>query len=78
MKFLVLFFILFLLSCSKTCDNQQKPGCQEVPPTDEPCLAYFTRWFYNSDSNTCEEIGYGGCSAYGFGSKAECEECQCD
>ncbi len=75
---LIIIASLFVLGCSKTCDNQEKPGCQDTPPTDELCLAYFTRWFYNSDSNSCEEIGYGGCNEWGFDNRQECEACRCE
>lgn len=67
---------IVLFGCSKD-DVAMDPVCLQKPPTDEMCEAYFTRWFYNAETNTCAEIGYGGCSQVGFATKAECEECDC-
>lgn len=79
MKYLFLSLMIFslLLSCSKDCENSD-PTCTEVPPTNEACAAYFTRWFYNESKNTCEQLSYSGCSAWGFSTKQECEACECN
>ncbi|MEN8249563.1 MAG: BPTI/Kunitz domain-containing protein [Bacteroidota bacterium] len=52
--------------------------CYDTPPTDEMCTAYFERWFYNESTNSCEKIGYSGCSQYGFETQEECEKCRRD
>jgi len=58
------------------CENAPE-GCTEVPPVGELCDGYFMRWFYNSTSNACEEIGYSGCGDHGFYTLEECEACVC-
>lgn len=82
MKFILLFSLPLLTifySCEQNtdCDNKDA-ACYEYPPTDELCQAYFTRWFFNEETNSCEQIGYSGCSAYGFETKEECEDCGCE
>ena len=72
----LLLFTLGFSGCSKNCDPQLAT-CSEIPPTDEACLAFFQKWFYNKGSNKCEEIGYSGCSDKGFSTQQECEECRC-
>jgi hypothetical protein len=52
--------------------------CQEASATNEACHGYIQRWFYNTESNACNSIGYSGCSQYGFATQAECEACLCD
>ena len=69
---------LSLASCDKDCNNSEQAKCLETPPIDEACLAYFQTWFYNKSSNSCEQIGYSGCSPKGFPTKAECEACKCN
>lgn len=80
------YFILSLLamisfaSCEKNeskTDNGKNvaAACADVPPTNEACLAQFNRWFYNSNSNTCELVSYSGCSEKGFETQAECVKC---
>ncbi len=64
-----------LLACDK-CDAPTG-ACAESAPTDEVCQAYFQRWFYQEGSNSCEQISYSGCEAYGFATKEECESCKC-
>lgn len=70
---IVLFFVL--LSCNKDC-GVSAAACTDSPP-QEDCSAYFERWFYNSGKNKCEKIAYSGCSARGFETKNECQECKC-
>jgi hypothetical protein len=69
---------LSLASCDKDCNNSEQAKCLETPPTDEACLAYFQTWFYNKNTNSCEQIGYSGCSPKGFPTKEECEACKCN
>ena len=66
-----------LFSCTKECESTN-PICKESPPTTEICLAVFERWFYNEETNSCEQKSYSGCSEYGFETKVECEECECN
>lgn len=83
-SFLVVAFGLNFAACIKcdkpaACDPTQKaPACKDVVPTDEMCAAYFTRWFYNSESDNCQQIGYSGCSQKGFATRQECEACKCE
>jgi len=72
------FFTLSMISCKDdSCENID-PTCQEIAPTDEACLAFFERWFYDSSTSTCEKIGYSGCEQYGFETKEACETCECN
>jgi hypothetical protein len=66
---------LILLSCNRDCGVNAAACADAVPQED--CMAYFTRWFYNSKENKCEKISYSGCSAKGFATKDECQECKC-
>ena len=79
MKTPIYFFLLaiFFFACSDNCDPVLNT-CTDIPPTNEACLAYFERWFYNSETNECEQMGYSGCSEWGFESEEACQECQCD
>ena len=76
--FLLFFALITAIGCTEDCTDETPATCQDVPPTDEACLAYFQRWFYNAESNACDSIGYSGCSQYGFATRVECEACQCD
>ena len=69
--------VLLVTSCDEDCENFNHPSCTEVAPTDEPCLAYFERWFYDEATQGCTEIAYSGCSSKGFTTQAECEDCDC-
>ena len=69
--------IVFFSNCSENC-VEENVLCSHTPPTDELCGAYFERWFYNSEENSCEQIGYSGCNEWGFDSLEACEECDCD
>jgi len=51
--------------------------CNETPPTNEICAAYFSMWFYDQSTSACKQIGYSGCSKKGFNTKDECESCKC-
>lgn len=83
MKNSILLFIstlslVFLISCSKDCAPSNSNICGESAPTNEMCQAYFQRWFYNPESNQCEQISYSGCSQRGFATENECSECICN
>ena len=56
-------------------EEEYSASCSDTVPTDELCLAYFERWFYDDATQTCTEIGYSGCEEYGFSTQAECEDC---
>ncbi|OJV51917.1 MAG: hypothetical protein BGO31_09040 [Bacteroidetes bacterium 43-16] len=59
-------------ACNKRVCNDPTGPCGDTPPTGEACTAYFETWFYNSNNNTCEMIGYSGCGPKGFATEAEC------
>lgn len=73
---LLMIFMIGSFNCSKDCETTNTI-CSEVPPTNELCQAFFTRWFYNKNDNKCEQIGYSGCTQKGFDTEQECEECEC-
>jgi hypothetical protein len=74
---LTLLIACCLFSCSKkkVIKAPANAVCSEKPPTNEACAAAFSRWFYNSGSNSCQLINYSGCSQVGFATKAECDAC---
>lgn len=83
MKYLTLLCFIFTLSfvaCDEgECHVDNPPAaCADVPITDENCLAYFERWFYNQGTNTCSKIGYSACNQVGFETEAECLSCVCN
>ncbi len=65
---------LFLSHCvcsifADRCSQPKAPG---------PCVSYMTRWFYNTESGSCETFVYGGCEGNRnkFLTQQECEgEC---
>ncbi len=71
---LLLLSSLSLMACQKDCDTR-RPACKDVPPANELCTAFFSRWFYNAQSDQCQLIGYSGCSQKGFATQKECEGC---
>ncbi|XP_013413857.1 putative Kunitz-type serine protease inhibitor [Lingula anatina] len=57
---------------------QPKPLCVDVcrePKVVGHCRGYYTKYYFNSESNTCEEFIYGGCGGNGnnFGSLQDCQ-----
>ena len=64
-------------ACDAPCDIEREETCFDAAPTDELCLAYFERWFYNEADDACEMIAYSGCSQWGFASEEECKGCKC-
>lgn len=79
MKYTAVFILLVctaFLSCNKDCEVN-KPACNETPPEGQTCMAYFERWFYDQDTESCTFKSYSGCSESGFASKEECRECEC-
>lgn len=71
----ILLFSLYagLTNCKKQCPSNA--ACYDTVPTNESCLAHFSRWFYNKKNNKCEFVNYSGCSEKGFATQKECEEC---
>ncbi len=48
------------------------------PKAPGPCVSYMTRWFYNTETGSCETFVYGGCEGNRnkFLTQEECEgEC---
>jgi hypothetical protein len=76
------FFLIAGLSvsfaqCNSNCEVNN-PTCNELPPTNEMCQAYFERWFYNKNTGNCSLQSYSGCGEYGFATQQECEACECN
>lgn len=63
-------------SCTKKCSTATG-ACNDTVPTNEACQAYFQRWFFNPQTNSCELKAYSGCSQKGFATEQECNECKC-
>lgn len=74
--FLLILFAGVFGSCNKDCSSANS-ACKDAPPQGAVCQAAFQRWFYNERSNRCEQISYSGCSALGFSTRDECEQCKC-
>jgi hypothetical protein len=70
--------LISISSCKKDCTNSQQTKCSATPDTGTTCAAYFESWFYNQGTNTCELMGYSGCSPIGFETKEACETCDCN
>lgn len=52
--------------------------CHESPRKNgTTCMARFTSWFFDKETNECYEASYSGCSQKGFKTKEECEACKC-
>ncbi|XP_067122223.1 papilin-like [Centruroides vittatus] len=66
--------------CQDTCQVfSAEVDCSSAPETG-PCLAYFRRYFYDRNSQTCKEFVYGGCQGNGNNYKTEkdcLEACAC-
>ena len=74
-------FMIFSLftACKDDCDLAEiNPACEDTISTDEICQAFFARWFYNSETESCAEFQYSGCSQKGFQTKEDCEACKCN
>lgn len=78
LRALVISLLLLTVSCKEEVVPVILPKCDDTPPTNELCEAYFMMWFYDRNSNSCNQIGYSGCSPHGFATKEECEACASD
>lgn len=67
-----------LFSCKSDCEPGPDPACADAVPVGELCQAYFQRWFFSTETKSCSQISYSGCSQKGFATKAECEACTCN
>ncbi|XP_006881796.1 PREDICTED: eppin-like [Elephantulus edwardii] len=67
-----------LFSCGKKCLDLRQDICQ-LPKETGVCMAYFRRWWYDKENNTCSMFIYGGCqgNSNNFQSKTLCQNfCQ--
>lgn len=62
-----------LQECEQDCG--EPPSRCELPKEQGPCDAVIPRWFFNAETNQCEDFVYGGCGGNGnnFRTKHECE-----
>ncbi|XP_027478794.2 eppin-like isoform X2 [Zalophus californianus] len=63
-----------IFSCGKKCLDLHQDICT-MPKEPGPCMAFFHRWWYNKEKNTCSRFIYGGCKGNNnnFQSKAMCQ-----
>uniref|UniRef100_A0A452VMK1 BPTI/Kunitz inhibitor domain-containing protein n=1 Tax=Ursus maritimus TaxID=29073 RepID=A0A452VMK1_URSMA len=61
-------------SCGKKCLDLHQDVCT-MPKEPGPCMAFFHRWWYDKEKNTCSSFIYGGCKGNNnnFQSKAMCQ-----
>lgn len=69
------FLTLAMLLCAIISCENAPAACIDTVPTDEQCRALYIRWFYDADTESCDEIKYNGCKKYGFASEEACLEC---
>uniref|UniRef100_A0A7N5KKG6 Eppin n=1 Tax=Ailuropoda melanoleuca TaxID=9646 RepID=A0A7N5KKG6_AILME len=63
-----------IFSCGKKCLDLHQDVCT-MPKEPGPCMAFFHRWWYDKEKNTCSSFIYGGCKGNNnnFQSKAMCQ-----
>ncbi|XP_019882164.2 papilin isoform X4 [Camponotus floridanus] len=49
--------------CEELCVTPDDVDACDQPKETGPCAGNFTRWYYNQESQTCEQFIYGGCKA---------------
>ncbi|XP_023405658.2 eppin [Loxodonta africana] len=61
-------------SCGRKCLDLRQDICK-LPKDAGLCMAYFPRWWYDKENNTCSSFIYGGCHGNNnnFQSKALCQ-----
>ncbi|KAM9589740.1 eppin-like [Trichechus inunguis] len=67
-----------LFSCGRKCLDLRQDICK-LPKEAGLCMAYFRRWWYDKENNTCSSFIYGGCHGNNnnFQSKSLCQNfCQ--
>ncbi|XP_007936637.1 eppin [Orycteropus afer afer] len=67
-----------LFSCGRKCLDLRQDICK-LPKDTGYCMAYFRRWWYDKENNTCSSFIYGGCQGNNnnFQSKTLCQNfCQ--
>jgi|GEM_PF-727282 len=60
-------------------NNCQQPEACSLTPDPGPCFAYIPKYFYNQETEQCEEFIWGGCDGIvPFDTMEECEVCLCN
>jgi len=80
MKNLIVLAIMIsvFVACGDNCEDTAPVACSDIVPMDEACQAFFTRWFYDAETESCERIGYSGCNQVGFETESACKACACN
>ncbi|XP_045384487.1 eppin-like isoform X1 [Lemur catta] len=62
-----------VFNCGKKCLDLKQDICT-MPKETGPCMAFFRRWWYDKENNTCSIFIYGGCQGNNnnFQTKAIC------
>ncbi|MEC8610134.1 MAG: hypothetical protein VXY06_00095 [Bacteroidota bacterium] len=71
-------FVICIVVITFSCSGNYKAVLDaraDTTPTDEACLTYFERRFYDSEGNVCEQIAYSGYSERCFESLEACQDC---
>jgi len=76
--FYLFFIALGLLIISCHCDDDKSSQCEQCNLIPDPgdCEAAIPRFFYNQQTNQCEEFTWGGCAGVvPFETLQECLDC---
>lgn len=69
----VCFFSVLQTGCNQ---NSVTPDACMLTPDIGPCFAAITKFYFDTETNTCEEFIWGGCDGVvPFDTMAECEAC---
>jgi len=81
----ILAFIMLSFFAFIACDNDDESNkdCNQIdacflPPEPSDCLAVIPKYFYNQETEQCEQFIWGGCGDYPFDTIEECEVCLCN